>query len=144
MTATKQEIIQLVRDRQQLLGLDPALVCAIIEQESDFNPWAIRYEPAFYDHYIVPLNLPSSTEAHARAFSFGLMQVMGECAREIQYLGPLAQLCDPETGIIIGCKWFTKKLAQAGGDQHRALFLWNGGGNEQYADQVEARISKYK
>jgi transglycosylase-like protein with SLT domain len=56
-------------------ALDPALVCAIVEQESAWNPWAIRYEPAFFAKYIGPLftnnkiNPPTNTEAYSRAIS---------------------------------------------------------------------------
>ena len=35
-------------------GLDPLIVCAVIEQESGWNPWAIRFEPAFEQRYIKP------------------------------------------------------------------------------------------
>src|SRR5690348_7839194 len=78
-------------------ALWPELVCAIVEQESAWNPWALRYEPAFYDRYIATslavrraatatgtsrldaLTTPEipddPTESRARAFSWGLMQV---------------------------------------------------------------------
>ena len=45
--------------------------CAIIEQESAWNPWAVRYEPAFFARYVAPFcadNKISATEARARAF----------------------------------------------------------------------------
>lgn len=66
-------------------SLDPALVCAVVEQESGWNPWAMRYEPAFFTRYVAPLytnNKITATEAWARGFSWGLMQVMGQVARE--------------------------------------------------------------
>lgn len=128
----------------QRVGLDPALVCAVCEQESNWNPWAIRYEPGFYDRYIVPLPLNSATEAHARAFSWGLMQVMGQVARERGYTGDLAMLCDPDTALSIGCDVLKAKLAIAGGNVHQGLQRWNGGANLSYADQVMARMGKYQ
>ena len=39
------EIIDLARHIACEHALDPALVCAVIEQESAWNPWAVRYEP---------------------------------------------------------------------------------------------------
>jgi len=125
-------------------GLDPALVCAIVEQESSWNPWAIRYEPAFYQRYITPMQGLTATEGYSRAFSWGLMQLMGECARENGYTGALPALCDPQTGLEQGCVHFTKKLKAAAGDTARALQLWNGGGNSQYSAQVLARVARYK
>jgi soluble lytic murein transglycosylase-like protein len=123
-------------------GLDPALVCAIVEQESNWNPWAIRYEPAFEARYVPKGMTP--TEATARAFSWGLMQIMGEVARENGYTGALPMLCDPATGLAEGIIHFKKKLAYANGDVTKALLMWNGGGNKDYPAQVLARVEKYK
>lgn len=137
----KQSIIDLVR---KICGpLDPALICAIIEQESSFDQWAIRYEPAFYTKYVEPISGLTSTEAHGRAFSWGLLQCMGQSARECGFKGPLPQLCEPETGIRVGCELFTRKMTASRGQIHQALLYWNGGGNEAYPGQVMARIAKF-
>ena len=125
-------------------NLPEVLVCAIIEQESGWNTWAIRYEPAFFDRYIVPLNLGAPTEERARAFSWGLMQTMGQVAREHGFKGPLSALCNPENGLDIGCKVFAAKLDAARGDVDRALLAWNGGGAPDYPKQVLARMAKYQ
>lgn len=123
-------------------GLDSNLVCAVVEQESSWEPWSIRFEPRFKARYVDPLNL-SDTEATARSFSWGLMQLMGEVARELGYRDHLAKLCDPATGLEWGCQLLVKKLALAKGDVHQGLQYWNGGGNPDYADQVLARLPKY-
>jgi soluble lytic murein transglycosylase-like protein len=137
----RSEIIDLVR---KVCGnLDPALICAIIEQESEFDTWAIRYEPAFYDKYIAHLPGLSATEMHGRAISWGLAQVMGETAREVGYKGPFAQLCSPETGIAVGCEVFNRKMAAACGNVAQALLYWNGGEAKGYANEVMARMSKF-
>lgn len=141
MTLTREQIIDLVKLKCD--DLDPALVCAIIEQESEFNPWAIRFEPGFLNRYVLPLNLPNITEAEARSFSWGLMQLMGQSARELGYGGPLAQLCEPETNIFWGCQLFRKKLAKANKDVRQALLAWNGGGNAYYPDQVLGRVGRF-
>src|SRR5260370_25952989 len=79
--------------------LDPGLVCAVIEQESAWNPWAIRFEPAFFKKYVASLftnNKVTASEAYARGFSWGLMQVMGQVAREAGFDGAfLSALFDP-------------------------------------------------
>lgn len=141
------QLVTLAKSIAQGQNLVPELVCAIIEQESTWNPWAIRYEPEFMREYIAPLytaNKISATEAYARAFSWGLMQVMGQVARETGHIGPLAQLCDPAIGIAVGCRVFAKKLAHAGNDVTKALLFWNGGGNPDYAAQVCARVANYR
>ncbi len=141
------QLLALVRKAAASQSLDPALVCAVVEQESSWNPWAIRYEPLFFSKYVASLytnNKISATEAYARGFSWGLMQVMGEVAREAGFDALfLSALCDPEQGLAIGCKVLRKKLDAAAGDTTRALLAWNGGGNPNYAAQVLARRSHY-
>ena len=158
------ELLALARRAAETHALWPELVCAIVEQESSWNPWALRYEPAFYEKYIATcltarppdvhaprlgaLTSPSipddPTESRARAFSWGLMQVMGQAAREHGFDGAsLAALCDPAAGLEIGCRVFAAKLAAAEGNVGRALLLWNGGGNRDYTAAVLVRASHY-
>jgi soluble lytic murein transglycosylase-like protein len=130
-------------------SLEPELVCAIVEQESSWNRWALRYEPAFYARYIEPQFVSGAIsdegEARARAFSWGLMQVMGQVAREHGFTGAsLAALCDPATCLAIGCRTFAAKIAAAEGNVTRALLLWNGGANPDYAAAVMARAAHYR
>jgi soluble lytic murein transglycosylase-like protein len=115
----------------------------VIEQESEWNPWAIRAEPAFDEKYVRPLH-KTPTEEWARSISWGLMQLMGESARERGYDGDLAALCDPEIGVPWGCAHLKWKIDHAGGDVARGLQAWNGGGNPNYASEVLARVSKYR
>src|SRR5277367_5028191 len=114
-------------------AINPALVCAVVDQESYWDPYAIRYEPGFRTRYVAPLGLPP-TEEVARSISWGLMQVMGQVAREHGFDGKfLSALCDPVTGLDIGCAALSAKIATAGGDIARALTLWNGDSNPNYA-----------
>jgi soluble lytic murein transglycosylase-like protein len=122
-------------------------VCAVCEQESAWDTYAVRFEPDFLSRYVVPLQLKSSmngTEAHCRAISWGLMQVMGEVAREFGFKGEfLSELCDPLTGLEWGCVKLADCLKRAGGDVEAALVRWNGGGNPNYASEVLARRARY-
>ena len=94
------QLITLARRAAAAQSLDPALVCAIVEQESAWNPWAMRFEPLFFAKYVASLytnNKVSASEAYARGFSWGLMQVMGQVARESGFDALfLSTLCDPE------------------------------------------------
>lgn len=132
-------------------GLDPALVCAIVEQESSWNALAIRYEPQFFASYIAPLvgsdevKPATETESRSRAFSWGLMQILGQCAREMGFDGLyLSELLQPVVGLEFGCKLLARELRRAGGDVKRALQLWNGGANPSYALAVIARMDNYR
>ncbi len=156
------DLIALARSAAARHELDPALVCAVVEQESAWDAHAIRYEPGFRTRYVVPLGLPP-TEEVARSISWGLMQVMGQVAREHGFDGKfLSALCDPAAGLDIGCVVLAAKLAIRSGspsratngsegslppeiaDIARALELWNGGANADYASQVLARIARYR
>ncbi|HKS96667.1 MAG TPA: lytic transglycosylase domain-containing protein [Terriglobia bacterium] len=141
------ELIALASKAAAAQKLDAPLVCAVIEQESSWNPWAMRYEPAFLAKYVAPLytnNKISASEAYARGFSWGLCQVMGQVAREFGFDAPfLSALCDPEQGLAIGCKVMRRKLDAMAGDLTRGLLAWNGGSNPQYAAQVLARRAHY-
>jgi soluble lytic murein transglycosylase-like protein len=138
------ELISLASEAATRHALDPALVCAVIEQESAWDAHAIRYEPGFRALYVSPLRLPPSEEI-ARSISWGLMQVMGQVARENDFNGRfLSALCDPATGVEVGCRVLGAKLAAVSNDVSRGLQRWNGGANSAYATQVLARMDAYK
>lgn len=143
------DLLALARDAAAKHSLAPELVCAIVEQESSWDRWALRYEPAFYARYVAPQlaggAIALEGEARARAFSWGLMQVMGQVAREHGFSGAsLAALCDPATGLATGCRVFAAKWTAAQGNAEHALLLWNGGANPTYAAEVLARVERYK
>jgi soluble lytic murein transglycosylase-like protein len=108
----------------------------------------MRYEPLFFAKYVAPLytnNKIGATEAYARGFSWGLMQVMGQTAREMGLASAhLSSLCDPAINLTVGCKLLKKKLDSARGELHKALQSWNGGANPDYAEEVIARLSRYR
>ena len=141
------EIIDLARRIAAAHGIEPSLVCAVIEQESAWNPWAVRYEPGFLSRYVAPLYTAgklSATEAYTRSMSWGLMQVMGQVARESGFQeASLAELCDPVIGIDFGCKILAARLARAKGDVPAALLAWNGGADANYPAEVLARTRNY-
>jgi soluble lytic murein transglycosylase-like protein len=146
MTSPPQ-LVALARRAAAAQSLDPALICAVVEQESSWNPWSMRYEPAFFAKYVAHLytnNKITASEAYARGFSWGLMQVMGQVAREMGFDGLfLSALCDPEQGLAVGCKLLRKKLDAMDGDTTRGLLAWNGGANPAYPGQVLARRAHY-
>ena len=141
------KLLAMARAAAEAEGLEASLVCAVVEQESGWNTWAIRYEPLFFAKYVAPLytnNKVGATEAYARGFSWGLMQVMGQVAREKELSSPfLSALCDPATGLAVGCRILKHKMDVAGGDARSALLAWNGGGNADYAAEVLARRARY-
>src|ERR1700733_13115927 len=111
-------------------GLQPSLVAAVCEQESDWEPGAVRFEPAFLRHYIAPLALPP-LEGLDRAASWGLMQIMGQVAREFGFDGNLNTLRTPELGVLYGCRKL-QKCFDVHRDNDTSLLAYNGAGNSHY------------
>lgn len=137
-------VVDLARETAARHGLDGDLVCAVIEQETGWNTYAIRYERSFQSRYVNPLPVSmelSPTETIARSISWGLMQVMGQVAREFGYNGDFPALCVPLTGVEIGCRVLAHKMDLAHGNVGKALALWNGGANSRYGAEVLARIN---
>lgn len=142
--------------------LRPDIVMSMVLQESTANPFASRYEPGFFNRYIAHLNreqllgwkpdpnrAPSlDTEKNSRATSWGLLQVMGNTAREIgQFKEPyLTQLLDPEIGVDVGCRVLSYYLGKENGDYTRALARYNAGSvtpqGLKYASEVMQRVKE--
>lgn len=137
------------------LNIDPILVACIIQTESAGNCFAVRYEPAFYRRYIedkkellghVPKSIPTlDTELRLRAFSFGLMQIMGQTAREVGFKGDnLTLLFKPEINIEVGCLVLLSKLKKHSFDKKKALLNYNGGADLEYPYRVLRNIENGK
>jgi soluble lytic murein transglycosylase-like protein len=113
-----------IRDAEDKFRLPYGLIRSIIITESNGDPWAIRYEPAFKSAYLdgktwkVFGAVSHETEVMSRATSWGLMQVMGQVARERGFDRPfLSALCNPGIGIDYGCRQL-KLFEQRYFDQH--------------------------
>jgi soluble lytic murein transglycosylase-like protein len=143
---TKAQMIAVAVNAAVKHNLPPPLVCSIVQRETTWNPFAIRYEAGFFNKYVLPAfssNKFDVTEAKARSISWGLMQVMGQVAREFGFKSDLASLCDPEIGIEIGCQVFAHKMKDNSGDVARALLAWNGGDNPNYPEEVLAFMPQF-
>ena len=117
-----------IEDVCRKLVLPIGLVHAVVQTESSGDPWAYRYEPAFYKNYIharpwkVYGSISLETEMSGLATSWGLMQIMGVVARERGYTRAyLTELCKYDYGLEYGCRHL-KHLEQRFMDAHG----WNG------------------
>lgn len=138
-----QDLLNAAKSAAIAHQLPKELVCAVVEQESGWETFSIRYEDGFRQRYVAPAH-HEITEEVARSISWGLMQIMGENARELGFTDHLASLCVPVNGLEYGCRQLNKELQRAHGDVHQALLYWNGGSNPNYANEVEARMPKYQ
>lgn len=98
------ESIELCKKHGAEFAVDPLWIQAIIQQESAWNEYAIRYEVNYrylYDtngcaaRALVTLN----TEIATQKMSWGLGQIMGGLAREQGLVGPMGQLFEADTNI---------------------------------------------
>ncbi len=119
--------------------LPAALIAGVIQQESLWNEWAERTEPAYLRNAQIRREaqawsrrhkgIPSVlTEIMDRARSMGLMQPMGEVAREQgdtdQYLSSLFL---PRNSIDQGAKKLKSYLVKYKGDTLAAISAYNAG-----------------
>jgi soluble lytic murein transglycosylase-like protein len=93
-------------------GVPPALIKAVIGQESAFVPNAKRAEPQIGDA------------------SSGLMQLLAKTAKALGYTGTPEGLFDPATNIHYGTKLLSENLSRSNGDIPRAVSAYNGGWRE--------------
>jgi soluble lytic murein transglycosylase-like protein len=90
------------------------------------------------------VTISETTERRWRATSFGLMQVMGQVARERGFTGEwLTELTNPEVGIEYGCRELKRRLDLAHGDVHSGLLGYNGGGDPAYPSKVLKHYNDY-
>lgn len=145
----------LIADTADQYKLPIKLVKAIVQVESDGNAWAIRYEIDFYTryvagkHYKVFPGCSFTTEGQMRACSFGLMQIMGQVARELGFDRPfLTELCNPAIGLEWGCKKLVQQIERYNGNLESVVAAYNAGSarhdasgrlhNQVYVDKVRA------
>ena len=155
----KPELRKIIEIRALEYGIDPDLVEALCFVESSFNPKATRYEPAFFKTYILPMlqrNEISPVEATGRATSWGLMQLMGQVAREKGFKGQFEELFEPAAGLHWALKHLRHFLDRYPNDidqPYLAIAAYNAGSprykdgkfvNQQYVDKVNKYLNQLK
>ena len=100
---------QLIRGHARNYGLDPALVAAVIYQESRFRP-----------------------DARSPSGAIGLMQLLPETAKGIALRTGgsrfvVRDLLNPEINVRYGCWYLRHLLRKYDGDLRKALAAYNGG-----------------
>jgi soluble lytic murein transglycosylase-like protein len=133
-------------------ALPPSLVAAVIQEESRFEPWAARTEPHYKRKAIVQeqarawakryRNLPTyETELDDRSRSLGLMQVMGQLAREQGFTGRyLSEMHLPQNATAHGAKRLRVLLDRYQSDTLSAVSAYNQGNNRKRGETfVNAR-----
>ena len=96
----KPDITAAIQEAALAAGLPISIVRGVVCTESSGNTGATRREPEFYERYIKD-TWPGDW---GRATSWGLMQIMGQTARERGFRGEFGELLTPEIGLYWGCR----------------------------------------
>ena len=121
--------------------LPASLLAAFIQEESQFDPFAIRTEPHYLKKRKVIAEARSwsrkhrgvptyETELFLRASSMGLMQPLGQVAREQGFKARfLSALIEPYNSLDEGAKHLRDKIIRYKGDTLSAISAYNQGNN---------------
>jgi len=151
----------IIKISKDLYFKKPEIIQALMCQESRGNPHAVRFELGYYTNKIVEAEslvwskkykgIPTAdTERVMRSTSFGLMQIMGQLAREHGYSPQfLTQLLIAEENIMLGVKILNNWIKKLNGNEDHAILAWNRGpgcavpiGHESYLVSVKAFIEQ--
>ena len=153
--ALRENLLPIVKDKASRSKLDYRLVDAIVKTESNYDIYAVRYEPKFSSNVIsekyAKINATTNlTEQQLQKFSWGLCQIMGATARWLGFQGPLPYLCEPNTNLIWGCRYLAK-LKNEYGTLEYIISAYNQGSirrledgkfsNQAYVDKVLSNFS---
>ena len=130
------EHLGMLRDAAAAHHLEPAVVVALVDRESSFDPWAHRWEPGYrylwhpvhrsaaraekgmppigWPSWIDELAISGATEFNDQRTSWGLMQVMGSTARMLGYTEHLPRLCVAAVGVEVGCMYLAQLVERHG------------------------------
>jgi hypothetical protein len=128
---TRADVEAICRKVTPAFGYDPILILAVCEQESAWDPTAVRLENGFYRNYSRPCEFATTTEVLFSA-SYGLMQIMGLSLHLLGYFGEATQvgvvkgvdvlMIQPELQVRMGCAWLkVKELCGAGFSEPKAI-----------------------
>lgn len=152
-----QAIKNIIKIRAEEFEIDPDLVTAFVMVESSGNPKATRYEANFYKKYILPMlhsNAITQEEAIGRATSFGILQIMGQVAREKGFKGTFEELLDPAINLTWSLKHLKSFINKYAPNLDDAIASYNAGSprkdetgkyrNQIYVDKINKQLDLLK
>lgn len=149
----------LIETSAKRFQVDPLWIRSIIQQESQGNTYALRYEPkypylfqpkVFAQHALIS----QATEETSQRFSWGLGQIMGALAREQGHTGFMGELFIPETNLKHLCIRIND-LKIISREKDDIFSMYNGGPgalkrkvngaypNQAYVDSVNRYLQSY-
>lgn len=148
--------LPLVKDRSNRYGIDCKMLDAIIQVESNYDIYAMRFESKMKSSVIAANfakmnSVTTATEEILEKFSWGLCQIMGSTARWMGFQGPMPLLCDPDVNVNLGAKYLAR-LKEQHGVSDAIISAYNAGSirrltdgkfkNQAYVDKVLIAMQK--
>lgn len=133
MIWTKPEIAHMAIDAAEKAGVPPAIVCAIVEVSSSWNPSISEWEPPQWLLANHPNDFRGGEQEYlALGTRWGLMQFMGWRLKDVGWKGPMGpELGEPQTNLEAGCA-ILKSLIDSG--SKNVLIHWFGIERRRMAD----------
>lgn len=119
------DIKEMVKTVAEVHSIEIHFIFALIEAESNWDQWAVKYEPGYRWAVKNPdlngFKCSKDTIDGMQSFSYGLCQIMGSHFYEFGYKGFCTQLLEPNLNIEIACK-LLKWLKEKWGDNPASLY----------------------
>ena len=145
----QQELETLLEKKAKELGAeeDIILLKAHIQVESNWNEYAVRYEPSFPYLFSPQVfakknGISLDTETTMQKISWGLFQVMGCVIREMGYEDALPKCLDPAKNMEMGIKYYLKRCKKFPDITDR-IAAYNAGSPKRTKDGKEYINQKY-
>ena len=121
--------LELIYENTDILGLDPAVVIALIREHSKGYSHRAHIDPGFKllffpRRYADALRISFETEETFQSTTWGILGVYGYDARAMGFGNFLSQLCDPNIGLYWGCLRLSRLLLENENNLWRAVSLY--------------------
>lgn len=119
MTLIQQQLETLAMTEAEKQGIPVDLFTRLIETESGWNVYAVRYEPNF-KRFTTPapgvVKTTWDTERELQKCSWGLCQIMGYTARLEGWEKPIPQLLGPKPNLELGALYLARLRQRSPGE----------------------------
>lgn len=128
----KEFLLPIIQKYANKFNIELNLLKAIVEVESNWNEFALRFEPRYMWLYEVNITAnkvgcTTDTMRYAQCCSWGLMQIMGAVAYELGFDDWPGKLQIPEINLNYGCKHLISKILKYGPDPYDIYAAYNAG-----------------
>lgn len=135
------DLIQLAQAKAKRYRIPPQALLALIEVESNFQPFRIRFQknnPWVYSEkeFAKRNGITVETERVLQHFDWGLCQIPGSTARSLGYSGYLIRMLEPNRNLEYGAANLVKMIEEHGSVEGMAAAYGTGTSKKPYQNQA--------